>query len=86
MLAGLEGAWNGPDHWDGVRYGGRTLIAANAGVVVGIDGGVVLQAQGRFPMWQALLDHDYGDDDEGTYTEGTLVTVGLSWTRRPKEP
>lgn len=86
VLAGLEGAWNGPDRWDGVAYGGRTMVAANAGVVVGLDAGVVLQAQGRVPVWQALLDHDHGDDEEGTYAEGPLITVGLSWTRRPTEP
>ena len=82
VLAGADAAWAGADHWDGAPYGGRSRVAGTAGVIAGLAPNVVLQANVRVPVWQALTDHDHADPEGGSLEEGWLGSLGLTWTRR----
>ncbi len=81
VLAGIDGAWTGADRWDGVDYGGRTRVAATAGIIAAVAPSLVVQGNARAPLWQALTEHGHAEAEEGSLEEAWLVSIGLSWTR-----
>ncbi len=81
LTGSVEGGWTGPETWDGRDYGGRTLVAASAGLVANVSPHVSASVHGRLPVWQALHTHTTtASAEDGSFAERALVAAGLTWT------
>ncbi len=73
-----------PERWAGEPYGGRTSAVGALAALYTLSPDVVLQAQARATVWQAMSHHE--TDEGGSYEQPFVATAGVSWTFGASKP
>ncbi len=84
LTSAVEVTWNGPEQWEALDHGGRSLVAGSGGVLVNAGTHLTVSAQGRVPVWQRLYEPEAAvSSEEGSFTERPLVSMGVTWSWSP---
>jgi len=79
----LEGAHEGPDRWAGetAPSSGRHALIPGLNILYMVSTNMVVQGQVKTTAWQRNLSAN--DNDQ--LLQKVMGTIGISWTRRPKD-